>query len=88
MLELPRLRAVCWHEALAVTYRCGAENLAGAPCIMRIAIIILACLALSACGMAKAARVGGQTFDKYGCLARDFKGHAPCDHSDAEPGKP
>lgn len=50
---------------------------------MRTAIALLACLALSACGMAKAARVGAQTFDKYGCMSRDFKGQTPCDDSDA-----
>ncbi|WP_436123018.1 hypothetical protein [Aminobacter sp. LjRoot7] len=45
----------------------------------RVTIALLACLAVSACGMAKAARTGGQTFDKYGCMARDFKGQPPCD---------
>jgi hypothetical protein len=45
---------------------------------MRIAIALLACLAFSGCGMAKAARETGQTFDKYGCLARDFKSEPPC----------
>lgn len=46
--------------------------------VMRTAIALLSCLAISACGMAKAARETGQTFDKYGCLARDFKGQPPC----------
>jgi hypothetical protein len=45
---------------------------------VRIAIALLACLAFSGCGMAKAARETGQTFDKYGCLARDFKSEPPC----------
>jgi hypothetical protein len=54
----------------------------------RITIALLACLTVSACGMAKAARTTGQTFDKYGCLARDFKGQAPCDPADTAAPKP
>jgi len=50
---------------------------------MKTAIVLLACLALSSCGMAKAVHTGGQTFDKYGCLSRDFKGQAPCDEAQA-----
>ncbi|WAX93258.1 hypothetical protein N7E70_016315 [Aminobacter sp. NyZ550] len=49
----------------------------------RITVALLACLTLSACGMAKAARTGGQTFDKYGCMARDFKGQPPCEPAEA-----
>jgi hypothetical protein len=45
---------------------------------MRIIIALLGCLVVSGCGMAKAARETGKTFDKYGCLARDFKGEPPC----------
>ncbi len=52
---------------------------------MKIAIAMLACLTLSACGMATAARETGQTFDKYGCLAREFKGQPPCDAQEAAP---
>ena len=55
---------------------------------MRTTIALLACLTLSACGMAKAARTTGQTFDKYGCLARDFKGQPPCDPGEAVTPKP
>jgi hypothetical protein len=48
--------------------------------VMRIAIALVACLAVSGCGgMAKAARETGQTFDRYGCLAKDFKGEPPCE---------
>ena len=36
------------------------------------------CVLLSACGAAGAARDTGRLFDKYGCLARDFKGEKPC----------
>ncbi len=45
---------------------------------MKIILAMLACLTVSACGMAKAARETGQTFDKYGCLAREFKGQPAC----------
>lgn len=53
---------------------------------VKTTIILLACLAVSSCGMAKAARQTGQTFDKYGCLARDFKGEPSCQPTDAAPG--
>lgn len=53
---------------------------------MRLAIVILSCLALSACGMAKAVNTGAKTFDKYGCMAKDFKGQPPCEAE--EPGMP
>lgn len=49
----------------------------------RVTIALLTCLTVSACGMAKAARTGGQTFDKYGCMARDIKGQQPCDPADS-----
>jgi hypothetical protein len=45
---------------------------------MKIALLVLTTLALANCGAAKAARDTGQVFDKYGCLARDFKGEPPC----------
>jgi hypothetical protein len=51
--------------------------------VMRTAIALLSCLAISGCGMAKVARETGQTFDKYGCLARDFKGQPPCEPDNA-----
>lgn len=41
--------------------------------------MILMAVLLSACGAAKAARETGQTFDKYGCMARDLKGEKPCE---------
>lgn len=56
--------------------------------IIRITVAVLACLTVSACGMAKAARETGQTFDKYGCLARDFKGQPPCAPDDSAAPKP
>jgi hypothetical protein len=52
---------------------------------MKTALIVLAALALAGCGAAKAARETGQIFDKYGCLARDFKGEPPC-KTDEMPG--
>ena len=55
----------------------------GSMLVMRTAIALLCCLAISGCGMAKAARETGQTFDKYGCLARDFKGQPPCEPDNA-----
>jgi hypothetical protein len=45
---------------------------------MKIVLIVLTALALTSCGAAKAARDTGLMFDKYGCLARDFKGETPC----------
>ncbi|MBB6466713.1 hypothetical protein HNQ96_002578 [Aminobacter lissarensis] len=54
----------------------------------RVTIALFACLSVSACGMAKAARTSGQTFDKYGCLARDFKGQPPCDPAESNAPKP
>lgn len=51
--------------------------------VMRTAIALLSCLVISGCGMAKAARETGQMFDKYGCLARDFKGQPPCEPDNA-----
>jgi hypothetical protein len=45
---------------------------------MKIVLLVLTTLALANCGAAKAARDTGQIFDKYGCLARDFKGEPPC----------
>jgi hypothetical protein len=48
------------------------------PVLMRAIIVLLAFLTISGCGMAKAARETGQAFDRYGCLARDFKREPPC----------
>jgi hypothetical protein len=45
---------------------------------MKVVMLILIALALSACGAAKTARETGQLFDKYGCLARELKGQPPC----------
>jgi hypothetical protein len=45
---------------------------------VKIVLLVLTTLALANCGAAKAARDTGQIFDKYGCLARDFKGEPPC----------
>ncbi len=50
---------------------------------MKTALIFLACLTVSGCGAAKAARESGELFDKYGCLAREFKGEPPCKAPDA-----
>jgi hypothetical protein len=44
--------------------------------------MLLVVLPLSACGAAGAARDTGRLFDKYGCLARDFKGEKPCAEQD------
>jgi hypothetical protein len=46
---------------------------------MRTIILACAVLALTACGAAKATRDTAQIFDKYGCMARDFKGDPPCE---------
>jgi hypothetical protein len=49
---------------------------------MKIVLLVLTALALASCGAAKAVRDTGQIFDKYGCLARDFKGEPPCKTND------
>jgi len=49
---------------------------------LRIAAILLMAVLLSACGAASAAHETGRMFDKYGCLARDFKGEKPCPESE------
>lgn len=46
---------------------------------MRYVIAVLIIAALSGCGMGKAARNTGEMFDKYGCLAKEFKGETPCE---------
>jgi hypothetical protein len=45
---------------------------------MKIVLLVLTVLVLAGCGAAKAARDTGLIFDKYGCLAKDFKGEPPC----------
>lgn len=45
---------------------------------MRTMLLAFALVALTACGAAKATRDTAQLFDKYGCMARDFKGEPPC----------
>ena len=52
--------------------------------VVRTAIALLSYLVISGCGMAKAARETGLMFDKYGCLARDFKGQPPCEPDNAQ----
>jgi hypothetical protein len=46
---------------------------------MRYVIVLLALVALSGCGMARAARDTGQMFDKSGCLAKNLKSEKPCE---------
>ena len=48
-----------------------------------VALVIAGGAALSACGAAEMARDTGRMFDRYGCLARQWKGEPPC-----PPGKP
>ncbi len=48
-----------------------------------VALLIAGGAALSACGAAETARDTGRMFDRYGCLARQWKGEPPC-----PPGKP
>jgi hypothetical protein len=45
---------------------------------MKVAIALTVTLVLSGCGMTQAVKDTGQMFDKYGCIARDFKGEPPC----------
>ena len=45
---------------------------------MKVVVLMLVALGLSACGAATTARETGQLFDKYGCLARELKGQPPC----------
>ena len=46
---------------------------------MRYVVALLVLGTLCGCGMGKAARDTGQLFDKYGCLAKEFKGEKPCE---------
>ncbi|WP_274627602.1 hypothetical protein [Arvimicrobium flavum] len=41
------------------------------------------CLAASGCGAARAVATTGETFDRFGCLARDFKDEPPCEPAPA-----
>jgi hypothetical protein len=41
-------------------------------------MLLLLGLVLSGCGAERAAQHTGQLFDKYGCLAKEFKGEQPC----------
>lgn len=43
-----------------------------------ISALLFLTVALVGCGAAKTARQTGQMFDKYGCLAQELKGEAPC----------
>jgi hypothetical protein len=44
----------------------------------RYAALLLIAVSLAGCGMGHAARQTGELFDKYGCLAKEFKGEKPC----------
>ncbi len=41
-------------------------------------VLLILALALSGCGMGRAAYQTGRMADKYGCLAKELKGEAPC----------
>jgi hypothetical protein len=41
-------------------------------------VLFVVAVALAGCGMGRAARHTGELFDKYGCLAKEFKGEKPC----------
>jgi len=49
---------------------------------MRLVLLAVAVLSLAGCGMGKAVSDTGKMFDKYGCMARDFKGQAPCEQQE------
>lgn len=53
--------------------------------VIRTAAILLLTLALSGCGMGRAAHSTAQIADKYGCLAKELKGEAPCQPEGAQP---
>jgi predicted small secreted protein len=45
----------------------------------RAILLVALCVALAACGAGRAVSTTGQAFDRFGCLARDFKkGAVPC----------
>ncbi|MDW6025704.1 hypothetical protein SAZ10_28465 [Mesorhizobium sp. BAC0120] len=50
---------------------------------MKPAILLLLAIALSGCGMSRAVHETAATADKYGCLAKEFKGEGPCQADDA-----
>jgi hypothetical protein len=52
---------------------------------MRAILLLSIAADLCGCGAAKAAKETGQMFDKYGCVARDFKGEPPCERQPAGP---
>ncbi|MEO9339027.1 hypothetical protein ABFT80_16550 [Mesorhizobium sp. SB112] len=51
------------------------------PYVRTFLTLALVGLSLAGCGAGKAVSNAGQKFDKYGCIARDFKGETPCDES-------
>lgn len=53
---------------------------------MKYPVLLFVVLSLTGCGMGKAARDSGQRFDKYGCMARNFKGETPCAPASVETG--
>jgi predicted small secreted protein len=52
------------------------------PQLRTFLTLTLVGISLAACGAGKAVSNAGQKFDKYGCIARDFKGETPCDESE------
>jgi hypothetical protein len=52
---------------------------------MRKAAVLVLALALSGCGMGKAAYQTGRLADKYGCLAKELKGEGPCQQPQSTP---
>ena len=42
------------------------------------AFLLAVAMALGGCGMGRAAHHTSDLFDKYGCLAKEFKGENPC----------
>ncbi|MHA6645118.1 hypothetical protein [Mesorhizobium sp. A623] len=49
-----------------------------AASLVAVGVVLGVSAGLSGCGMAKAYSNTGKMFDKYGCMARDIKGQAPC----------
>ncbi|GHC68017.1 hypothetical protein GCM10010136_12690 [Limoniibacter endophyticus] len=45
---------------------------------IRFSLLLTVALLVSACGAGKAVQTAGESFDRAGCLSREFKGQTPC----------
>lgn len=50
--------------------------------------LLIAALALTACGAGKAAMDSGKSFDRYACMSKNLKGQEPCSNPTAQETQP